>query len=83
MAIFQFHIRDQHGLVLDEEGVELPDAIAAVKEAIRSANEFFAEASTPTNMSFEITDEAGRLVLIVPLRNHVIRSDETDLALAS
>jgi hypothetical protein len=83
MAIFQFHIRDQHGLVLDEEGVELPDAVAAVREAIRSADEFFAEASTPTNMSFEITDEAGRLVLIVPLRNQATRSDEADLALAS
>ncbi len=83
MAIFQFHIRDQHGLVLDEDGIELPDAIAAAKEAIRSANEFFEEASTPTNMAFEITDEAGRLVLIVPVRNHATRSDEADLALAS
>ena len=54
MAIYQFHIRDQHGLILDEDGVELPNALAAVREALRGASEFFADASAPTDMMFEI-----------------------------
>jgi hypothetical protein len=83
MAIFRFHIRDQHGLVLDEDGVELPDALAAAREALRSAQEFFRDASAPTNMTFEITDETGRLVLAIPIRNHATGSDEGVLALAS
>ena len=83
MAIFQFHIRDQHGLVHDEDGIELPDAVAAVREAIRSADEFFAEASTSTDMTFEITDEAGRLVLTIPICDPSVGAAECDLALAS
>ena len=83
MAIFRFHIRDQHGLVLDEEGIELPDALAAAREALRSAQEFFRDASAPTSMTFEITDETGQLVLAIPIRNHATSSDEADLALAS
>jgi hypothetical protein len=83
MAIFQFHIRDQLGLVLDEDGIELPDALAAAKEAIRSAQEFFKDASTPADMAFEITDEVGRLVLVVPIRNHATGSEEAGLELAS
>jgi hypothetical protein len=70
MAIYQFHIRDERGLILDDEGVDLPDVLAVVREAIVSANEFFAEAETPSDMLFEITDEAGRIVLCVPIRNH-------------
>ena len=83
MAIFRFHIRDQHGLVLDEDGIELPDALAAAREALRSAQEFFRDASAPTNMTFEITDETGRLVLAIPIRRLASSSDEADLALAS
>ena len=83
MAIFQFHIRDQHGLVLDEDGIELPNALSAAREALRSAQEFFRDASAPTNMTFEITDETGRLVLAIPIRRLAMSSDEADLALAS
>ena len=83
MAIFQFHIRDQHGLVLDEDGIDLPDALAAAREALQSVQEFFRDASAPTNMTFEITDETGRLVLAIPIRNHATSSGEADLALAS
>ncbi len=82
MAIHQFHIRDQHGLILDEDGVELPNALAAVREALRSASEFFADASAPTDMMFEITDEVGRLVLTLPIRSFAASADD-DIALAS
>lgn len=82
MAIFQFNIRDQHGVVVDEDGIELSDALAAAQEAIRSVNEFFAEASPPTDMTLEVTDEVGRLVLVVPVCNHAVCADEEDPALA-
>ncbi len=82
MAVYQFHIRDQLGLILDEDGIELPDALAAAREAIQSASEFFADASAPTDMVFEITDEAGRLVLTLPIRNYAARAND-DVALAS
>ncbi len=83
MAIFQFHIRDPHGLVLDDDGIDLPDALAAAREAIQSAQEFFRDASAPTNMTFEITDETGRLVLAIPIRHYATSSDEAGLAFAS
>jgi hypothetical protein len=83
MAIYQFHIRDQHGLILDEDGIELPNTLAAVREALRSASEFFADASAPTDMMFEITDEVGRLVLALPIRNFAAPADEDYIALAS
>ncbi len=83
MAIYQFHIRDQHGLILDEDGMELPNVLAALREAMRSADEFLNDASAPTDMAFEITDEAGRLVLTLPIRTYAARADEDDIALAS
>ena len=82
MAIYQFHIRDQHGLILDEDGMELPNVLAALREAMRSADEFLNHTSAPTDMAFEITDEAGHLVLTLPIRTYAARADEDDIALA-
>ncbi len=83
MPIYQFHIRDQYGLIVDEDGIELPDALAAAREAMRSVSEFYADASAQTDMAFEITDEAGSLVLALPIRNDAASAHKTDLALAS
>ncbi len=83
MAIYQFHIRDQHGLILDEDGMELPNVLAAVQEAMRSADEFLNQAAVPADMAFEITDEAGHLVLTLQIRTYAARADEDDIALAS
>ena len=83
MPIYQFHIRDQQGLILDEDGTELPDVLAALREAMKSANEFLTDASAPTDMAFEITDEAGRLVLTLPIRTYAARAHEDHIALAS
>jgi hypothetical protein len=68
MPIFQFHVRDPFGLIVDEEGIELPDLAAVLREAIACSGEFLAEASAPTDMLFEITDEADRIVLMLPIR---------------
>ena len=68
MPIFQFHIRDAYGLVVDDEGIELPDLTAVLREAVNSSDEFLAEARAPTDMLFEVTDEADRIVLVLPIR---------------
>ena len=68
MPIFQFHIRDPYGLIVDDEGIELPDLTAVLREAVNSSDEFLAEALAPTDMLFEITDEADRIVLVLPIR---------------
>ncbi len=83
MGIYQFNVRDEHGVVVDEEGMELPDILSVVQEALRSATEFSAEAPVPDGMMFEITDETGQLVLALPIRSHVLQQEAQDLALAS
>ena len=83
MPVYQFHIRNNHSLVVDEDGINLPDVEAAAREAIHSAHEFFAEVSWPTDMVFEVTDEAGRLVFTYPISAHHAPADEECLALAS
>ena len=68
MPHYRFHLRDAFGLVEDEEGIDLPDLTSAFREALRSAREFSSEAEPPSAMRFEIADEAGRVVLNVPLQ---------------
>ncbi|HEX2552120.1 MAG TPA: hypothetical protein VHL98_00365 [Microvirga sp.] len=70
MPIFQFHVRDPHGLIVDDEGIDLPDLAAVLREALASSDEFLAEAAAPTDMLFEVTDEADRVVLVLPIRDH-------------
>ncbi len=67
MGLYRFHVRDALGLLEDEEGTPLPDLHAALAEALRSAQEFLAEASATAGMQFEISDETGRVVLMVPI----------------
>ncbi len=83
MGIYQFNIRDRHGIIVDEDGIELPDILSVVHEALRSAREFAAEAPAPEDLMLEITDEAGRVVLALPIRAHAAADQEQGLALAS
>ncbi len=69
MCIYRIHVRDALGLVEDEEGVDLPDLFAVLKEALHSAPEFLAEASALDGMQFEIVDVTGRIVLRVPIQD--------------
>jgi hypothetical protein len=69
MTLYRFHIRDASGLIEDQEGINLPDLVSAFKLALRSAQEYSAEATPPPDMLFEITDTAGRTVLTVPIRD--------------
>jgi hypothetical protein len=67
LGIYRFHVRDGAGLFEDNEGIELPDLHAALAAALRSANEFLAEAYPTPGMQFEIADGTGRVVLKVPI----------------
>ena len=55
------------GLVEDEEGTELPDLAAAFAEALRCTRELMEDVSASGGLQLEIADEAGRIVLMVPI----------------
>jgi hypothetical protein len=70
---FYFHQSTRDGMVEDPDGSDLPDLAAAVAEALIAARHLWAEAILQERdrggESFEITDEDGRLLISVPLRN--------------
>jgi hypothetical protein len=69
MCTYYFHVRDEIGLVQDQDGIDLPDLRTAAAEAMRSAREYVADGcSALTNASFEIADDSGRIVLSVPIQ---------------
>ncbi len=70
MSRYWFHIRDAAGRVDDEDGADFPDVLSALKEALRSSRELVAEGPAPCAMRFEITDETGRVVAVVPIGGH-------------
>ncbi|WP_436640350.1 DUF6894 family protein [Microbaculum sp. FT89] len=73
MPRYFFHIRDDGLLVTDVEGVELPDIPDLEERLLRVAREVLAEdewkAELTDGRSFEIVNEEGRTILIVPFRN--------------
>ncbi|NOJ40336.1 DUF6894 family protein [Bradyrhizobium australiense] len=64
MARFYFHLREMDQLVTDDEGVELPDQSAALREAQRGARDLLADAiktgKDTVPDAFVIADEQGR-----------------------
>jgi len=76
MPLFFFHLRQGTKLIRDPEGVCLPDITSARAEAIQSARELVAESTTRSariglEWQFEISNEAGETVAIVPFRQAV------------
>jgi hypothetical protein len=67
MSVFYFHVRDERGLIEDDEGLDLPTIDAALQETLRSAREFAQDTSPPTEMQIEVADAEGRILLKVPL----------------
>ena len=63
-----FHVRDQHYLHEDQEGIDLPDLHAVLEEALRTDRELSVELADLFGLEFEITDISGRTVLKVPIR---------------
>jgi hypothetical protein len=76
MPHYRFHLRDDLGLVEDEEGIDLPDLASALREALQSAREFRTDAEATSAMRFEIADEAGQVVLQVPLQIRALHSTD-------
>ncbi len=67
MGIYRFHVRDAFGVFEDEEGIDLPDLYAALREALLSVHELLADVPPAAEMQFEIADNTGRVVLKVPI----------------
>ena len=68
MAQYYFHVRTDRGLVEDEEGIDLPHMQAVRHEALVSAHEFIAEAEWSGALTFEVADDSGDTVLILPIQ---------------
>ncbi len=68
MAQYYFHVRTDRGLVEDEEGIDLPHMQAVRHEALVSAHEFTAVAEWSGVLTFEVADDAGETVLILPIQ---------------
>jgi hypothetical protein len=70
MGRFYFHLQADGQIVLDDDGVDLPDLSAAEHEAILAARELLAEAimcgRPDVPEAFVIADEEGRALAIVP-----------------
>ena len=71
MGRFHFHFRAGDELMLDDEGIDLPDFSAAQREAALSARELLAEAIRSGNQKIPdalvIADDDGRTLDTVQL----------------
>jgi len=72
MPAYYFHIRDSDTLIRDPDGLELPDidsARAECKNLILSVlREEQIDEEQSANRQFQVEDETGRTVLLVPFR---------------
>jgi len=67
MARYYFNIRDDDGVILDDEGAECSDMDAARKEARLSANDLASGTSRTEGSRFiEISDDSGNVLEAVP-----------------
>lgn len=70
---FFFHLRNGDQLIEDPDGTELPDLEAALTDARVSARHLLADklraGAVLNGQRFEITDEAGRVLAMLPLRD--------------
>ena len=71
MRTYFFNIRDELGLIEDEDGIELSDEVALWLEAIRSVDEFVRDTSVFSPMRLEVTDIEGRTVLMTLIQSRM------------
>ena len=66
MQRYYFDLRDDDGLTIDDEGIELPDLRAARYEASRSvvdaARDVLLRLMRPTEVAVEVRDESGPVI---------------------
>lgn len=83
MGTYFFNIRDEVGLIEDEDGIEISDEVALWLEAIRSVDEFVRDTSAFSPMRLEVTDIEGRTVLMTLVQSQLRTwSHLSDLAAA-
>jgi hypothetical protein len=77
MPRYNFNVIAQNESFPDVEGQEVADLIAAYNEAIAAARDILAdlvrEGKPIDHRRFEITDEAGEVLLVVPFINALVR----------
>ena len=77
MPRFHMHIRHADELLADWEGEEFPSLAEARTEAVMAARELMAaqvasgKKPMPKRSSFEIADESGRIVLVMPFEEAI------------
>ena len=76
MPLYFLHLRDSVSFIPDPEGSCLPDVAAARTEAILSARELMSHSiighgRLGMERRFEITDDQGNTIAIVPFREAV------------
>jgi hypothetical protein len=78
MPRFYMSLREGDTLLEDREGYDFPTLAEARMEAIMSARELMssrvAAGKNPNHSKFEITDEAGKAVLVVYFEEAIDRS---------
>jgi hypothetical protein len=76
MPLFFLHVRDGADLICDPDGSCFPDVVFAKSEAIHSARELMSQSilrggHLGIDRRFEIADQGGNVVAIVPFREAV------------
>lgn len=76
MARYYFHLRDGRDVLLDPEGVELPDIEAARAQALSAARSILAaevlEGKVPLNLRIDVEDVGGAIVHRLPFADAIV-----------
>ena len=76
MPVLFLHVRDGSDLISDPDGSWFPDVVSAKSEAIHGARELMSQSiicggHLGIDRRFEIADQEGNIVAIVPFREAV------------
>ena len=82
MTRYFFHVRDGDRLLLDDEGEELPDLVAARSYAIESARQLLSQAvlngtAGSVRQLIQVLDEGGQTVLAIPVGLATVTESQT------
>ncbi|MGH1574977.1 DUF6894 family protein [Methylobacterium sp. P31] len=80
MPLFFFDVRSRCDLKADDTGLELASAEVAYLEACKAIPGLTADlvraGNTPQSYAFEVTDEAGRLLWLIPFSEILDRAGQ-------
>jgi hypothetical protein len=76
MRRYFLHVRDGTSVIIDDQGIELPDLGAARQEALAAARQIMSQAvlkGEPLDgRVFEIADQHGTVLLLVPFSEALV-----------